>query len=84
MTPADAVDAGRFHHQLLPPDLIMYGPSRPLDKGVVSELEQRGYRLKAPFDFGDIQVIYDNGTIVRAASDPRHNGESRVLDQLPM
>ncbi len=80
MSPLDATDAARFHHQLLPPDMIMYGPSRPLPEEVVSELEDRGYRLMAPWDFGDMQVIYDNGEAVQAASDPRNRGESRVIN----
>jgi len=79
MTPLQAVDAARFHHQLLPPDLIMYGPSRPLPKETVSALGDRGYRLFAPWDFGDVQIIYDDGESVRAASDPRNRGESRVI-----
>lgn len=80
MSPLEAIDAGRFHHQLLPPDLIMYGPSRPLSDEAVSGLKDRGYRLMAPWDFGDMQLIYDDGEEVRAASDPRHRGESRVID----
>jgi gamma-glutamyltranspeptidase/glutathione hydrolase len=80
MSPLEATDAARFHHQLLPPDLIMYGPSRPLPDETVSELGDRGYRLMAPWDFGDMQVIYDDGETVRPASDPRHRGESRVID----
>jgi gamma-glutamyltranspeptidase/glutathione hydrolase len=80
MSPVDATDAARFHHQLLPPDLIMYGPSRPLADEVVSELKDRGYRLVAPWDFGDVQVIYDDGESVQAASDPRNRGQSRVID----
>jgi gamma-glutamyltranspeptidase/glutathione hydrolase len=80
MSPVAATDAARFHHQLLPPDLIMYGPSRPLPDEVVSELRDRGYRLMAPWDFGDMQVIYDDGEAVQAASDPRNRGESRVID----
>lgn len=80
MSPVDAADAARFHHQLLPPDLIMYGPSKPLPDEVVSELQDRGYRLMAPWDFGDMQVIYDDGDAVQAASDPRHRGESRVIN----
>jgi gamma-glutamyltranspeptidase len=46
----------------------------------VSELGDRGYQLMAPWDFGDMQVIYDDGDTVRAASDPRNRGESRVID----
>jgi gamma-glutamyltranspeptidase/glutathione hydrolase len=80
MTPYQAIDAARFHHQLLPPDLILYGPSRPLPDETVSELGDRGYRLMAPWDFGDMQIIYDDGDSVSAASDPRHRGESRVID----
>jgi gamma-glutamyltranspeptidase/glutathione hydrolase len=79
MTPIEATDAARFHHQLLPPDLIMYGPSRPLPEETVSGLKDRGYRLEAIWDFGDMQVIYDDNETVRAASDPRHRGESRVI-----
>lgn len=80
MSPTDATGAARFHHQLLPPDLIMYGPSTPLPDDVVSELQDRGYRLMAPWDFGDVQVIYDDGQTVQPASDPRHRGQSRVID----
>jgi gamma-glutamyltranspeptidase/glutathione hydrolase len=82
MSPLDATDAARFHHQLLPPDLIMYGPSRPLSEEAVSGLKDRGYRLMAPWDFGDMQLIYDDGEEVRAASDPRHRGESRIIDSM--
>jgi len=80
MTPLAATDAARFHHQLLPPDLIMYGPSRPLSDEVVGELKDRGYRLMAPWDFGDMQVISTTDDGVQAASDPRHRGESRVIE----
>lgn len=80
MTPLDATDAARFHHQLLPPDLIFLGPSRPLPEETLSALGDRGYRTMSPFDFGDIQVIYDDGVKIEAASDPRHRGESRLID----
>jgi len=80
MSPVDATDAARFHHQLLPPDLILYGPGRPLPDETISELGDRGYRLIAPWDFGDMQMIYDDGETVKAASDPRHRGESRVIE----
>lgn len=83
MTPRDAIDAARFHHQLLPPDLIIFGPSRPLPDETLSLLGDRGYRTISPFDFGDIQVIYDDGNGVKAASDPRNRGESRVIDADP-
>ena len=75
-----ATDAARFHHQLLPPDAIYYGPSRPLPPETVSGLEGRGYRVTATWDFGDLQLIYVDDGEVSAASDPRHGGESRVFD----
>lgn len=80
MTPLEAVDAARFHHQLLPPDLIMMGPSRPLPEETISMLGDRGYRFASPWDFGNVQIIYDDGDTVRAASDPRYRGESRVIN----
>lgn len=81
MSPLEAIDAARFHHQLLPPDLIMYGPSRPLPEETVLRLQDRGYRLEPIWDFGDMQLIVDDGKTVRAASDPRHRGQARILDR---
>ncbi|MDX2413531.1 MAG: gamma-glutamyltransferase [Woeseiaceae bacterium] len=79
MTPDDAIGATRFHHQLLPPDLIYFGAIRPLPEETISALGDLGYRV-SPRRFGDVQVIYDDGATVRAASDPRNRGESRVID----
>lgn len=79
MEPLDALGAARFHHQLLPPDLIITQPSTPLTQETLSELGDRGYRTMSPFDFGDLQMIYDDGEEVQAASDPRNRGESRVI-----
>jgi gamma-glutamyltranspeptidase/glutathione hydrolase len=78
MTPGDAIGATRFHHQLLPADMIYFGAIRPLPEETISTLGDRGYRTSAR-KFGDVQVIYDDGDTVRAASDPRHRGESRVI-----
>jgi gamma-glutamyltranspeptidase/glutathione hydrolase len=81
MTPADAVGATRFHHQLLPPDLIVYSPGRPLSEATISALADKGYRAEPnSWEFGDMQVIYKDGPGVVAASDPRNRGESRVID----
>jgi len=79
MTPQQAVAAPRFHHQLLPPDMIMMQPSTPLPEETVSVLADRGYRTMEPYDYGDLQVIYRDGDAVEAASDPRNRGEARVL-----
>jgi gamma-glutamyltranspeptidase/glutathione hydrolase len=80
MSPDDAVGATRFHHQLLPPDLITYSPKRPLPQETISALSDRGYRAEPHFfAFGDVQVVVRNGDEFQAASDPRRRGESRIV-----
>lgn len=75
-----AVGATRFHHQLLPPDLITYSPGRPLPQETISALGDRGYRAEPHFfAFGDVQVIRRNGDDLQAASDPRNRGKSKIL-----
>ncbi len=81
MTPDDAVGATRFHHQLLPPDLVTYSPNRPLPQETISALGDRGYRAEPHFfPFGDVQVILRDGDDIQAASDPRKRGEARLLE----
>jgi gamma-glutamyltranspeptidase / glutathione hydrolase len=82
LSPGDAVALPRFHHQLLPPELITYTPSVPLAASVVAELETMGYRVEPhAWEFGDLQVVWFNGTDWHAASDPRHRGEARVIER---
>jgi len=80
MSPLEAVGATRFHHQLLPPDLILTQPDSPLPEETISLLGDRGYRTKDVWNFGDLQVIYDDGETIQAASDPRNRGQSRVFE----
>ncbi|MGB5625806.1 MAG: gamma-glutamyltransferase [Woeseiaceae bacterium] len=80
MSPLEAVGATRFHHQLLPPDLILTQPDSPLPEETLSLLGERGYRTMAIWNFGDMQIIFDDGESVRAASDPRNRGQSRVIE----
>ncbi len=80
MSPLEAVGATRFHHQLLPPDLILTQPDSPLPEETLSLLGDRGYRTMDIWNFGDVQIIYDDGERIDAASDPRNRGESRVID----
>ena len=80
MSPLEAVGATRFHHQLLPPDLILTQPGSPLPEETISLLGERGYRTMDIWNFGDVQIIYDDGESVQAASDPRHRGQSRVIE----
>jgi gamma-glutamyltranspeptidase/glutathione hydrolase len=80
MSPADAVAATRFHHQLMPPDLITYSPGRPLPEETVSALADRGYRPQPhQWEFGDMQVIWRDGDRLVPASDPRNRGVSKVI-----
>lgn len=81
MTPAAAVGATRFHHQLLPADLIVYSPGRPLPESTISALADKGYRAEPnDWEFGDLQVIYRDADEIVPASDPRSRGESRIID----
>lgn len=81
MTPIDAVSATRFHHQLLPPDLVTYSVNFPLPPETISALSDRGYRAEPHrFEFGDVQVILRDGDSWIPASDPRDRGDSRVIN----
>lgn len=80
MSPLEAIGAARFHHQLLPPDLILTQPDSPLPDETLSLLGDRGYKTRSLYNYGDIQMIYDDGEGVQAASDPRNRGQSRVIE----
>jgi gamma-glutamyltranspeptidase/glutathione hydrolase len=80
MTPNEAAAATRFHHQLLPPDLITYSVTRPLPEETIGALGDRGYNAQPHgWEFGDIQIIWHDGAEWAPASDPRKWGESRVI-----
>jgi len=80
MKPYEAVAATRFHHQLLPPDLVTFSPSRPLSPSTIDALSARGYRVQPhDWDFGDVQLVLRTEDGWQAASDPRRRGEARVV-----
>lgn len=80
MKPDAAVAATRFHHQLLPPDLVTFSPSRPLPPSTIHALSARGYRVRPhDWEFGDVQLVLRTEDGWQAASDPRRRGEARVL-----
>ena len=80
MTPQDAVAAGRFHHQLLPPERIIYSQCCTLPDDTLKGLRALGYHPQpAPWEFGDVQVVaVDKAGTVSAGSDPRGRGLSIV------
>ena len=80
MTPFEAVAATRFHHQLLPPDLITYSVTRPLPQETIAALAGRGYRaVPHDWEFGDVQLIQQRDGAWVPAADPRHRGVSKVI-----
>jgi gamma-glutamyltranspeptidase/glutathione hydrolase len=84
MTPYEAVAATRFHHQLLPPDLVTYSVTRPLPASTISLLGELGYRAEPhPWEFGDVQVVWRDNGRWNPASDPRDRGDSRVIRIAP-
>ena len=82
MTPQQAVDANRVHHQLWPKDEIGYHTTLPAS--VIQALSDMGYQVKARQFFGDVQLLSRSAFgEVQAASDYRGRGESRVWAQSP-
>ena len=83
MSPYEAIESTRFHHQLLPPDEITYNGftiGNPLPKETISQLGEKGYKaIPHDYDFGDVQVIVRKDESWIAASDPRDRGDSRII-----
>lgn len=86
MDAAAAVGASRFHHQLLPPNLIVHSRCCKLgDADTLTGLQSLGYEVReSPWEFGDMQLIDVDATgRVTAAADPRGRGTSRVFEVPP-
>ncbi len=79
--PQQWVSRARFHHQYLP-DRIFYEPGA-LSEDIVQQLKQMGHKTKVLDSvYGNMQAIgwdYKKG-VVKAASDPRVEGEALVFD----
>ena len=84
MSVEEAIGIARFHHQLVPPDLITYSGftiDQHLPKVTVGDLSEKGYRSEPhSFEYGDVQIIVRSGDSWIAASDPRDRGQSRVFE----
>ena len=83
MSPYEAIESTRFHHQLLPPDEITYNGftiGNSLPKETIYQLGEKGYKaIPHDYDFGDVQVIMREDESWLAASDPRDRGDSRII-----
>ena len=83
MTPFEAIEATRFHHQLLPTDVVTYNGfsiGKPLPQETILLLGEKGYKaVPHSYDYGDIQIIMKKQDSWIAASDPRDRGDSRVI-----
>ena len=81
LPPLEAISAARFHHQLLPPDRIIYSRCCALAPQTVAELQALGYTVEpSSWEFGDMQVVTVGADgRIEAASDPRGRGQSLVF-----
>jgi gamma-glutamyltranspeptidase / glutathione hydrolase len=79
MSPANAVDAMRFHHQLLPQKTIYFEPYHPITGDLADQLKAKGYTVEGQSFNGDVQLIRVEGTTPQAAADPRGVGVGGVF-----
>jgi len=73
-----AQKAPRFHHQLLPENVIFYEPSGPPSAGLKAALEGRGYKWVEDFS-GDMEAIQIVGKTPVPEADPRARGVALVV-----
>lgn len=76
MSADEVVNKPRFHHQLLPKNVIRYHDG--FDPEVISQLEEMGYTM-SNLHFGDMQVILNQNGKVDAASEANGRGKSIVF-----
>ncbi|MGA0602763.1 gamma-glutamyltransferase [Caulobacter sp. KR2-114] len=74
-----AVDAPRYHHQLLPVNTIYAEPYGPWPAPLAAQLKARGYTLVDQDYNGDIEAIEVNGRTPVVAPDPRARGAGLVV-----
>ncbi len=74
-----ALEALRFHHQLLPENTIFSEPYAPFPASLTNALAARGYKIEAQDFNGDIEAIeVEKGAPVPGA-DPRARGVAMVV-----
>jgi gamma-glutamyltranspeptidase/glutathione hydrolase len=74
-----AVDAPRYHHQLLPVNTIFAEPYHPWSGPLAAQLKARGYVLTDQDYNGDIEAIEIDGRAPTVAPDPRARGAGLVV-----
>lgn len=75
-----AVAAGRFHHQLLPKNMILFEHRIENAPEVAAALEKMGYNLSHTDQYGDLNAITVVDGEIEAAHDPRGRGVSFVFE----
>jgi gamma-glutamyltranspeptidase/glutathione hydrolase len=78
MSAEQAVNAPRFHHQLLPKNQIRHHPG--LSAETSKQLSNLGYNLRQR-QFGDLQLISNVDGVLDAASENSGRGKAIVLNQ---
>lgn len=73
-----AQKAPRFHHQLLPENVIFHEPSAPPSAALKTALEARGYTWTEDFS-GDMEAIQVVGRTPVPEADPRARGVAMVV-----
>jgi gamma-glutamyltranspeptidase/glutathione hydrolase len=73
-----AIDAPRYHHQLLPPDTLYWEPYAPFPPTLGVALRARGYTLEEGFNT-DMAAIELDGRQPTLAPDPRARGVGLVV-----
>jgi len=74
-----ALNALRFHHQLLPENVIFFEPYAPSPPDLTSALAARGYKVQAQDYNGDIEAIEVKDGKPIPGADPRARGVAMVV-----
>jgi gamma-glutamyltranspeptidase / glutathione hydrolase len=69
----------RFHHQLLPENVVFNEPFARFPPDVTRALEARGYKVREQSWNGDIEAIQIVGQTPVPSADPRARGVARVI-----
>jgi gamma-glutamyltranspeptidase / glutathione hydrolase len=68
MSPDEAVNFPKFHHQWLPDEIFV---EKDFDKNVVEQLKAMGYKISVRGSIGRTEVILNNGKKITAVADQR-------------